>query len=224
MRELDQRIKSIAEEKNKEKLEQLIREWEFFILKSAVRVSKKYVSKQDEEWSVALEAFMEAVQRYDMDKGAFLPFARRMIHHRLVDHFRKQGRSGSELPLESLDRLRVYKPDPTSRDLRDEIDALTQVLQLYGLDFADLAKASPKSDKTVKACKKILFFLTSHPELTELIKDSKLLPLKEIEKNTGVPRKTIERHRKYLIAAMEILTGDYPYLAAYIPRDGGEGQ
>jgi RNA polymerase sigma factor len=37
-----------------------------------------------------------------------------------------------------------------------------------------------------------------------------------IEKNTHVPRKILERHRKYIIAAIEILSGEYPYLADYL--------
>jgi RNA polymerase sigma factor len=37
-----------------------------------------------------------------------------------------------------------------------------------------------------------------------------------IEKNTNVPRKILERHRKYIIAAIEILSGEYPYLADYL--------
>jgi len=31
-----------------------------------------------------------------------------------------------------------------------------------------------------------------------------------------VPRKVLERHRKYIIAAVVILTGDYPGLTDYL--------
>jgi RNA polymerase sigma factor len=37
-----------------------------------------------------------------------------------------------------------------------------------------------------------------------------------IEKNSQVPRKILERHRKYIVAAIEILSGEYPYLAEYL--------
>jgi len=33
---------------------------------------------------------------------------------------------------------------------------------------------------------------------------------------SGVPRKIIERHRKYIIAATEIVGGDYPHLSQYM--------
>ncbi len=42
------------------------------------------------------------------------------------------------------------------------------------------------------------------------------MPVTLIEKNSKVPRKILERHRKYIIAAAEIMTGDYPCLAGYM--------
>jgi RNA polymerase sigma factor len=42
------------------------------------------------------------------------------------------------------------------------------------------------------------------------------LPLNIIEKYTNVPRKLLERHRKYIIAALEIMSGDFPNLAGYM--------
>ena len=48
------------------------------------------------------------------------------------------------------------------------------------------------------------------------MRDSKQLPIKIIEKNTDIPRKILERYRKYLIAVAEILSGDYPYLSEYL--------
>ncbi len=47
-------------------------------------------------------------------------------------------------------------------------------------------------------------------------KNTKLLPVKILEKNTKVPRKIIERHRKYIIAAIVILSGEYLELAEYL--------
>jgi RNA polymerase sigma factor len=217
MRELDQQIATIAQKGDDQAWADLIQAWSFFILKTAVRVTKHYVDKQDDEWSVAVLAFVESVRRYDMGKGAFVPFAQRLIHHRLVDHFRMQAKTAGEVPLEewvpSKDMSVMENP------LLDEIEALDQVLRLYGMDFAQLAETSPKSEKTKKACRRILVLLKDHPEWVIQIQESGLLPIKMLEKETGVPRKTVERHRKYLIAAMEILTGDYPGLAEYIPLD-----
>ena len=41
------------------------------------------------------------------------------------------------------------------------------------------------------------------------------LPMKELVKYSGAPRKIIEKHRKYIIAAAEILNGEFPELGEY---------
>ena len=38
----------------------------------------------------------------------------------------------------------------------------------------------------------------------------------ELAKKAGVHKKILERHRKYIIAAAEILNGEYPLLAEYM--------
>jgi len=43
-----------------------------------------------------------------------------------------------------------------------------------------------------------------------------MLPIKDIESCEKLPRKILERHRKYIIAGAEILKGDYPILSGYL--------
>ena len=59
-------------------------------------------------------------------------------------------------------------------------------------------------------------FIYKNPLLLKELRSSKQLPIKIIEQNVKVPRKIIERHRKYIVAAVEILSGEYPYLAEYM--------
>jgi RNA polymerase sigma factor len=40
--------------------------------------------------------------------------------------------------------------------------------------------------------------------------------MKELVSATGISRKILDRHRRYIIAAVEILSGDYPLLAEYM--------
>ncbi len=80
----------------------------------------------------------------------------------------------------------------------------------------DLTECSPKAEKTRKACARALSYLVRSPVMISEMRESKLFPLKMTEINTGVPRKILERHRKYLIVAAEILSGDYPYLSDYL--------
>ena len=48
------------------------------------------------------------------------------------------------------------------------------------------------------------------------MRKNKALPMKELELASGVARKILDRHRRYIIAAAEILSGEYPVLAEYL--------
>ena len=213
-------------------MEQLITSYEGFILKSASVCSRRFITKSDDEWSVALAAFLQAVEEYQAARGAFLPFAELVIRRRLADYFKSQRFREVEIlassevfesgPLEDspqpalqaavTDKLAVDEP----YDLKSEIEAANQVFDRYGFSFFDLADCSPKAQKTKTACAKAVACLLKNPLLLSELRASKTLPIKAIEKITHLPRKILERHRKYIIAATEILSGEYPGLAEYM--------
>lgn len=209
-----------------------IRQSEPYIFQCASGVVHRCVTKSDEEWSVALLAFSQAVKDYSAEKGGFLGFARLVIRRRLIDYMRAQSKQRAEIPvsLSDLDsgaeedggdaavRRAVLSrmaqmPDDS---LKLEIESAGQIFSAYGFSFYDLIDCSPKAEKTKKACAKAIACLIRTPLLTSEMKYSKCLPLKPLEKKSGVPRKILERHRKYIIAAVEIMTGDYPFLAEYM--------
>ena len=53
-------------------------------------------------------------------------------------------------------------------------------------------------------------------ELQDKLRSQKSLPIRDILSSINVPRKLLERHRRYIIAAVEILNGDFPLLAEYM--------
>lgn len=207
-----QRISEIR--KDQRLLEDFIILHEAFVIKSASRTCRHFVSKSDDEWSIALLAFSEAIEKYDPAKGSFYGFASMTIRSRLIDWFRANGRQSADAHIEDM-KLEKEIPDYND-DLRLEIHALGESLGKYGISFMDMASNSPKAEKTKRTCGEILRYIRGNQEIILDIKKTGSLPLKNIEKNLGLPRKTIERHRKYIIAAVEILTGDYPYLSEYL--------
>jgi len=211
MRELDQRAVKAANDA--QELNALIEEYDSFILKSASKAVKHYVSKNDDEWSIALSAFSEAIQKYSFEKGSFISFAELMINRRLIDYFRAQRKFVVEDQVDWIEDNAIIENDD---NLKLEIEAISQVLEYYGFSFMDLAECSPKAQKTKTACAKAVVYLLEKPMLITEIRNSKQLPIKLIAKNVGLPRKIIERHRKYIIAAVEILYGDYPYISEYL--------
>lgn len=216
MREIDNLVVQVKYDEKT--LEDFIKSHEGFIIKAASRASKHYVTKSDDEWSIALSAFAEAIEKYELEKGSFMAFAELLIRRRLIDWFRINGRNNEEIHVEDIEN----EPD-TSREteeLKLEILALEDVLKGYGISFMDLTDASPKAQKTRDACRKAVNWMISNPMIINQMKESNQLPIKIIESNSGVPRKILERHRKYIIAVVEILTGDYPWLNEYVRLEG----
>lgn len=230
MREID----IMAEEaKSDEKImNDLVAKYENFILKCASSVSRKYISKNDDEWSIALAAFLEAIKAYSMDKGSFLNFSELVMRRRIIDFIRSNSKYATEISINPNIFESDYNEDdnsvsvkievaekisePIDNSLKLEIELANDVFSSYGFTFFDLSDCSPKAKKTKKFCAVVAAYMLRNPILVTNMKVSKLLPVKILEKNTNIPRKVIERHRKYIIAAVEIISGDYPYLSEYM--------
>ncbi|MEA4941439.1 MAG: RNA polymerase subunit sigma [Oscillibacter sp.] len=205
-----------------------------YILKCACATTKRYISRSDDEWAISIEALYQAVQQYSYDKGNFLGFSRMMIQRRLIDYFRVQSKHRGEISVspsafsgeaeeEEIASVKVPISSADLRDnvLKDEIEAANAQFASYGFSFYDLIHCSPKSKKTKAACYAAVRYVAENPILANEMQRMKILPLKIIEENTRIPRKILERHRKYIIAAIEIVIGDYPGLSEYIRPDKG---
>lgn len=205
---------------------------EKFIIGCANRFTKRFITKSDDEWSIALIAFSNAMDTYDAEKGNFQSYARLLIERRLTDYVRSQARFSNEQSTEpyvfegnvdedsdnSAYQLHIVRATSTSDEnpIRDEILALNEILRTYDITFMDLTSCSPKAEKTKNACFQAISYMKENPLLVEKMRDTKLFPMKNITENTKLPRKILERHRKYIITATEILCNDFPLLQEYI--------
>lgn len=220
-------------------MECFLTEYEHFILYAAQKTTGKYVTKSDDQWSVSLSAFHEAINSYSIDKGAFLPFAETVIRRRLYDYIKKESKHFCEYPIDSYTGDGNYgeESDEAARikfeaaaklstnqtdDARLEIEAITERLGEYGFSFLDLVSVSPKAEKTKRACATAILYITDNPVIFFDMRKMKKLPLVVLEKKLSVPRKILERHRKYIIAGAEIIAGDYPILSEYLKFVRGE--
>jgi RNA polymerase sigma factor len=212
-----------------EELNKFIEEYRPFIIVAAEKALNRYVDcKNDEEWSIALLAFNEAIKSYEPHKGSFLSFAQMVIKMRLIDHFRKEVKhkkviyinkeinEEDEIDLSEKQAMEEYKERNISDLRRMEIIQLTKELQQWDVTFKDLVKASPKRKSTRKIYNTIINFLLTDKEALDYMLKRKYIPIAEIEKGTLIPRKKIERARKYIISVIVIKLGDYEYLKEYI--------
>lgn len=237
---MDTQQQILEAQRDEAALTALIRDHKRFILARAYHTVGRFITEEDDEYSVALIAFHEAVKTYDSEKGDFHAFASLVIKRRLIDHLKSEGRHAAEIdvPPELMDGdvedetaetalgLAVRRKEaelseqsnasPGSNPVRDEIEAVQQILKGYGFSFFDLTECSPRAEKTKRACAKAVAALLADHALLERLRRTKALPMKELTECSGVPRKILDRHRRYIIAAAEILNGEYPLLAEYM--------
>lgn len=223
-------IKLTKDEKNA-----FIEEYKPFIAAAVEKVTGKYVSYgQDEELSIGLMAFDEAIIHYEQEKGNFLSFAQNIIRRRLIDYYRKEKKHQavtyiSEYTSEEADGEEVFEYVITAEEAqnkyyqeeinqirRQELVQLKEELFAWGLKLDDVAKSSPKHLSTKRSYLDIVKYIVDRPELVKRIKAKKYIPVAEIEEGTKLPRKTIERSRNYVLAAIIILTGDYYCIREFI--------
>ncbi|HEX3018432.1 MAG TPA: sigma-70 family RNA polymerase sigma factor [Caproicibacter sp.] len=216
-------------------LNEFLQQNESLILRYTSSVVRRYITKSDDEFMAALVAFSNAVKSYSPEKGSFLAFSKLVIRRRLIDYIRSQQKTDSEVPVSpSVMDSEEEEDDEEPKDiaahkavynhieeqpddsLKLEIEAAGQLFSDYEFSFWDLTSCSPKAEKTKTACAKAIIYILKNPIILNEMRQTKLLPLKLIEKNAEIPRKILERHRKYIIAAAEILTGDFPFLADYL--------
>ncbi|XJZ28281.1 RNA polymerase sigma factor SigI [Bacillota bacterium Lsc_1132] len=213
-------------------LNEMIDSYKPFIAKTVSSVCKRYIHETDDEFSIGLIAFNEAIEKYSPDRGdSLLSFADVLIKRRVIDYIRKQTRNQhlsldlsnvnheddspgtiivNELSLESYQKK-------TEEELRkEEIFHFQQQLKNYELSFSDLVENSPKHADARKSAIQVAKILVENEELSQILFEKKRLPIKQLEKMVEVSRKTIERNRKYIIAIALILSSDYIYLKDYL--------
>ena len=216
--------------------EQILQEYRPFFLRVASSVCRKYlVLGRDDEASIAMIAFNEAIDAYDDSAGAsFLSFAEIVIKRRMVDYFRRKTKRQEEVPLssfesednedsvikkiESKEAVATLQIQLEAEERREEILRLNQLLSHYGITFSDLVKGSPKHQDARERALEVARILTNDPVLLQYLTSKKALPLKELQQRVKVSRKTLERQRKYIIALTLILIGEFYYLQEYLKR------
>lgn len=209
--------KAVIAAKNEELKNEFIGEYRNFILSCASKTLKRAVTDSDDEFMTAMLGFNEAIDKYDESKGKFLSFAFMIMRNRLIDELRRNSKNTaatfSELETEGGAAFDIPLMD--SRDIKWEIEALTDELKEFGISFFELAEVSPKSRKTKRLCFDAVRYIINDSRHLKTVMSKHILPIKEVSEGVPLNRKILERHRKYIIAAVIIVTQDYPEISAY---------
>jgi RNA polymerase sigma factor len=226
-------VKEIAALVEKAKHDKQIREsviakYTPFILKTASDLTGRYINQGiDEEYSVSLIAFNEAIDSFDSTRGvSFFAFARVVIRRRLMDFRSRQNKKHCEISMQTLEDESPYTEYGISMDRyiqtteqenrKLEIEDYSRALKEFDISFDSLAVAAPKKRDARSRAVEVARIIASSPQLLEYLMKNRQLPLLDILDKTSLSRKTLERHRKYIIAIVLVLSGDYHYLREYI--------
>ncbi|HSI66540.1 MAG TPA: RNA polymerase sigma-I factor [Planococcus sp. (in: firmicutes)] len=221
----------LAQQGNEEALYTLLDSYSPFMKKVAAQVCKRFVDQQDEEYSIALSAFNEAVEKFDPDQNSsFLTFAHMVIRRRIIDFIRKESQRDELIHdftasahdektrnwVEDQVSMAKFNSDQEAELRKEEIMQFAQTLSEYGISFQVLATVSPRHEDARRTSVQIAQLIAETNEYKEFLLEKKKLPIKEVEQLVQVSRKTIERNRKYIIAVALLLLSDLDHLKDYV--------
>ncbi|PKR84942.1 RNA polymerase sigma-I factor [Heyndrickxia camelliae] len=213
-------------------LNELLATYKPFIKKTISTVCQHYIEESDDEFSIGLLAFYEAIKKYDFKRGSsLLAFAKVIIQRKIIDYIRSNSKyknlstpfdindyapnSTIELMENNLS-ISVYYLKQDEKNRREEITRFQELLSSYKLSFDDLIKHSPKHEDARRNAFQVANVIAKDKDILEQLTANKKIPMKKLEKKVNVSRKTLEINRKYIIAVSLILAGDFLYLKEYI--------
>lgn len=211
----------IKAKKDSSEINKLISEFKPFIASVAQKKVGRYLEYGvDDELSIGLIAFKEAVDSYDENKSKFLSFAKLVISMRLIDYYRKQKREAtlslddeqSTTDVIDVKSMDSYKIDEENEKRVLEIIEYRVELEKWGISLEDLAKVSPRKESLREHYKKVARVIVKNSDILNILLQTKRLPIKEIEEIIPIHRKKLERGRIYIIAMILALVSNFSYL------------
>lgn len=203
-----------------------------FIRKVTAGVCKRYINpSRDDEFSIGMIAFSEAIHQYSSDKGSsFLSFANLVIRRRVIDYIRMEQRRRTSLSFDYKDEdkenmenfaevaasFQTYRTNLEKEYRQEEISHFQDRLQTFGIKLFEVADQCPKHHDARINMIEISKIIIEHDDILTTLLVKKRLPVKQLMEYMSMSRKTIERNRKYIIAMVIVLSEDYYYLKDYL--------
>lgn len=210
---------------NKQDINKTIEDYMPLIIKSISSVTGKYVSiENDDEFSIGLMAFVEAVDKYEESKGAFPSFAKLVITSRVKNYLIKENRHSTETSIEELSESGIeisqeyLNPVEDKEELLNEIHRFKLELNEFGMSLEDLAEESPKHEDTRQNAIDISEKVSEDETLTSFIFHKKRLPIRQISLKYTVTEKILKRSKKFILSVVIIFFKNYRNLKLWIRK------
>ncbi|GKU26109.1 sigma-70 family RNA polymerase sigma factor [Clostridium folliculivorans] len=211
----------LIEDKNK-----FIEENLGFVYKTASFICKKQLDRRnDEEFSIAIEAFNKACDNFSKEKGNFFSYAKIVMRNSLIDFFRNSKNVPilyfeEEEGMKDIDNtisLDKYDREQEQKSRLEEINIYKEKLEEFKINFYELSKSSPSHNDTREDVLNVALLCSRNKEIMNILYETKKLPIVQIIELTGRNRKFIEKWRKYMISLIILLSSnEYIYLKSYL--------
>lgn len=215
-------LTKIKEGNNESLRNDFISKYTPFIIKTASNFMNEYIEVENsEEFSVALRAFNEAIDRYDVERGKFLSFAKLVINSRLKDFLNKKDDllNDYDPEIETIEENRNFENEFINRD---EIKRYEKVLNDYGITLESLTENSPTHHETRCRCLFLAEQLSENEFFISYIKEKKRIPITKIARDFDVSKRMVSYSKEYILSLVLIYIYDFEYLKNYIEALGGE--
>lgn len=223
--DLGKRVLQAKDSKNK--LEELLNDYIPFIKKQISGYEQKGIEYND-LLSLAMLTFTIAIKTYDESKGNFLSYASICIRNRLIDELRKEVKYKKRLvsigtseevsnQIEIQTSILEYNKEKEKELLREEIKSFSQELLEYHIAMMELASICPKQKRARLQCIKLAKEVVKSEEMRHYFMQYHRIQQKELSIKFGISVKTIEKHRKYIVAVVILLLGKYPAMQTFLP-------
>lgn len=195
-----------------------------FIIKCISDVTGRYVScENDEELSIGLLGFHEAIERYDNEKGHFLSYAKLVIGSRIKNYLKSENKhlhsSLDELIDKGIDiKDEYFEPKEDNGVLLEEINKLKNEISSFGFTLEDLVNEAPKQQATRKNAIILSEEISKDEEFTSFMYLKKRLPIKRIVLKFSVTEKVIKRSKKFIISVVIIIDKNLSALKNWIRK------
>lgn len=199
-----------------------------FIISCISKFTGRYVSiENDDEYSIGMMAFVEAIEKYKESRGDFYAFSRLVIESRLKNFFEKENKHIKNKSIEDykergtdlVDNLEDHDKDDLNREFTiNEIKKLKEEIDDFGFGFEELVNEAPKHKDTREKAIDISEKSSREKDITDFIFVKKRLPIKNMSDRFDVSEKVIRKSKLFIITVIIILFRGYRNLKLWIKK------
>lgn len=199
-----------------------------FVKRAVRHITHTYFVEQEDEFSIALEAYNHAITRYKVGGPVpFEPFALLLIRNRLLNWIRNQKKARQVLIMtdcecENGTDLADTLADPGSGRVQQDLEfeesmaELDLKLKMFGLSMQKMTDKMPKHQDTRLLCIRAARKLSEDENLYSSLMKKQQLPCAELARRCDIPIKTIEKNRSGIILFTLLLKSELQGIRSYI--------